>query len=168
MAKEEDWKELHEMIAKFCIERGIEAEETLGYFSETLIINIARGVPSDKLIIKNFEKMKKRTLSEKKRFQKEQKEATPIFSKELRDRMAKFGSMSVEEALGSKEFLRELGRHGGMTEEEMDNIEASTPEEKAKFDSMTKQEYYEYFNNMIEDKLPDVIEAMKKSKESKE
>ena len=167
MGKPEDWKELHEIICKFCIEREIEADDVLCFFAEQLVVNVARGGGSDKVIIKNFEIMKKRTLSEKKRFQKEQKEGIPLFSKELRDRMAKFGSMSVEEALSSKEFLRELGRHGGMTEEEMDNIEASAPEEKAKFDNMTQEEYYEYLNNMIEDKLPDVIEALKKSKESK-
>lgn len=164
MAKPEDWKELHEIICKFCIEREIDADDVLCFFAEQLVVNVARGGGSDKVIIKNFETMKKRTLSEKKRFQKEQKEEKHLFSKELRDRMEKFGSMSVEEALSSKEFLRELASHGGMTEEEMDNLERSTPEEKAKFDNMTNEEYYEYLNKMIEDKIPDLIEAMKKSK----
>lgn len=45
-----------------------------------------------------------------------------LFSKELRDRMEKFGDMDVVEALKNPGFWKELCDHAGMTEEEFENI----------------------------------------------
>ena len=50
------------------------------------------------------------------------KDENYIFSKELRETMAKFGEMEVKDALASPDFFIELMNHSGFTIEEAKEI----------------------------------------------
>lgn len=45
-----------------------------------------------------------------------------LFSKELRERMSKFGDMDVTDSLKNKDFWKEMCAHAGMSEEEFERI----------------------------------------------
>lgn len=45
-----------------------------------------------------------------------------LFSKDLRDRISKFGDMDVTDALKNPDFWKELCAHAGMSEEEIERI----------------------------------------------
>ncbi len=45
-----------------------------------------------------------------------------IFSEELREKLSKFSSMNISDALQSKEFLTALCEYGGLDKETIDDV----------------------------------------------
>ncbi|CAB4126512.1 hypothetical protein UFOVP80_11 [uncultured Caudovirales phage] len=45
-----------------------------------------------------------------------------LFSKGLRDAMAEFKDMDIQDLMQNREFWTKIGLHGGMTQEQLDKI----------------------------------------------
>lgn len=63
------------------------------------------------------------------------KEDDYLFSKELRDSLKDFGKMDVRDALQNRDFWKALAKHGGMSDEQVDEIFRKNDERAKKGES---------------------------------